>query len=82
VLLGWFGKLVGVMVPSLFLEIPIRDAVSLSLFMSSKGIVEVITFTFFLTNKVIADTTALQMEASSADTSQFCIFYLHSLRGP
>lgn len=35
-----------------YLEIPLRDAVSLSLFMNSKGIVEVITFNFFLTNKV------------------------------
>lgn len=52
VFLGWVGKLVGVMVPSLYLDIPLRDAVSLSLFMNSKGIVEVITFTFFLTNKV------------------------------
>ncbi|CAN6327894.1 unnamed protein product [Urochloa humidicola] len=53
VFLGWLGKLVGVMVPSLYLEIPLRDAVSLSLFMNSKGIVEVITFNFFLTNKLI-----------------------------
>ncbi|KAF8719494.1 hypothetical protein HU200_024218 [Digitaria exilis] len=53
IFLGWFGKLVGVMAPSLYLEIPFRDAVSLSLFMNSKGIVEVITFTFFLTNKLI-----------------------------
>ncbi|CAD6271834.1 unnamed protein product [Miscanthus lutarioriparius] len=73
VLLGWFGKLVGVMVPSLFLEIPLRDTVSLSLFMNSKGIVEVITFTFFLTNKVIANATALQMEASNATTNRLCI---------
>lgn len=50
--LAWVGKLVGVMVSSLYLEIPLRDAVSLSLFMNSKGIVEVITFNFFLTNKV------------------------------
>jgi Kef-type K+ transport system membrane component KefB len=51
VFLWWFGKLVGVMVPSMYFEIPLLDAVSLSLFMNSKGIVEVITF--FLSNKVI-----------------------------
>jgi Kef-type K+ transport system membrane component KefB len=52
-LLGWFGKFVGVMASSLYLEIPFLDAISLSLFMNSKGIVEVITFNFFVTNKVI-----------------------------
>ncbi|GJN14695.1 hypothetical protein PR202_gb01550 [Eleusine coracana subsp. coracana] len=57
VFLGWFGKLVGVMAPSLYLEIPLLDAVSLSLFMNSKGIVEVITFNFFLTNKLIGHHT-------------------------
>ncbi|KAG8068341.1 hypothetical protein GUJ93_ZPchr0005g14292 [Zizania palustris] len=57
VFLGWVGKLVGVMVSSLYLEIPLRDAVSLSLFMNSKGIVEVITFNFFLTNKLIGKNT-------------------------
>ncbi|XP_052156093.1 cation/H(+) antiporter 15-like [Oryza glaberrima] len=55
--LAWVGKLVGVMVSSLYLEIPLRDAVSLSLFMNSKGIVEVITFNFFLTNKLIGKNT-------------------------
>jgi Kef-type K+ transport system membrane component KefB len=40
VFLWWFGKLVGVMVPSMYFEIPLLDAVSLSLFMNSKGIVE------------------------------------------
>uniref|UniRef100_A0A0D9WHM3 Uncharacterized protein n=1 Tax=Leersia perrieri TaxID=77586 RepID=A0A0D9WHM3_9ORYZ len=57
VFLAWVGKLVGVMVSSLYLEIPLRDAVSLSLFMNSKGIVEVITFNFFLTNKLIGKNT-------------------------
>uniref|UniRef100_J3M830 Uncharacterized protein n=1 Tax=Oryza brachyantha TaxID=4533 RepID=J3M830_ORYBR len=57
VFLAWVGKLVGVMVSSLYLEIPLRDAVSLSLFMNSKGIVEVITFDFFLTNKLIGKNT-------------------------
>jgi Kef-type K+ transport system membrane component KefB len=52
-ILAWFGKLAGVMASSLYLEIPFLDAVSLSLFMNSKGIVEIITFTFFVTNKVI-----------------------------
>ncbi|KAE8773852.1 cation/H(+) antiporter 15-like [Hordeum vulgare] len=52
-LLGWFGKFAGVLASSLLLEIPALDAVSLSLFMNSKGIVEVITFSFFLTNKLI-----------------------------
>ncbi|KAJ1263323.1 hypothetical protein BS78_09G175100 [Paspalum vaginatum] len=65
VFLGWFGKLVGVMVPSLYLEIPLRDAVSLSLFMNSKGIVEVITFTFFLTNKLIGKNTFSVLVCSS-----------------
>lgn len=51
-LLGWFGKLAGVLASSLCLDIPPLDAVSLSLFMNSKGIVEVITFSFFVTNKV------------------------------
>lgn len=51
-LLGWFGKFAGVLASSLFLEIPLLDAVSLSLFMNSKGIVEIITFSFFVTNKV------------------------------
>ncbi|XP_052139547.1 uncharacterized protein LOC127757994 [Oryza glaberrima] len=40
-----------------YLEIPLHDAVSLSLFMNSKGIVEVITFNFFLTNKLIGKNT-------------------------
>ncbi|XP_044444626.1 cation/H(+) antiporter 15 [Triticum aestivum] len=52
-LLGWFGKLAGVLASSLCLDIPPLDAVSLSLFMNSKGIVEVITFSFFVTNKLI-----------------------------
>ncbi|TVU19827.1 hypothetical protein EJB05_36002, partial [Eragrostis curvula] len=65
VFLGWFGKLVGVMLPSLYLEIPLLDAVSLSLFMNSKGIVEVITFTFFLTNKLIGKHTFSILVCSS-----------------
>ncbi|TKW26771.1 hypothetical protein SEVIR_3G212800v4 [Setaria viridis] len=65
IFLGWFGKLVGVMVPSLYLEIPLRDAVSLSLFMNSKGIVEVITFTFFLTNELIGKGTFSVLMCSS-----------------
>ncbi|XP_024315159.1 cation/H(+) antiporter 15 [Brachypodium distachyon] len=55
--LGWLGKLAGVLASSLYLEIPLRDAVSLSFFMNSKGIVEVITFTFFMTNKLIGKHT-------------------------
>ncbi|CAN6337319.1 unnamed protein product [Urochloa humidicola] len=65
IFIGWFGKLVGVMVPSLYLEIPLRDAVSLSLFMNSKGIVEVITFNFFLTNKLIGKGTFSVLMCSS-----------------
>ncbi|KAL6610367.1 hypothetical protein ACP70R_040336 [Stipagrostis hirtigluma subsp. patula] len=40
--LGRIAMLVGVMASSLYLEIPLPDAVSLSLFMNSKGIVELI----------------------------------------
>ncbi|KAL6841399.1 hypothetical protein ACP4OV_028917 [Aristida adscensionis] len=65
VFLAWFGKLVGVMAPSLYLEIPLPDAVSLSLFMNSKGIVEVITFTFFLSNKLIGKSTFSVLVCSS-----------------
>jgi Kef-type K+ transport system membrane component KefB len=70
VFLGWFGKLVGVLVPSLYLQIPLLDAVSLSLFMNSKGIVEVITFTFFLTNKVITRELCIIKEASDSTTAK------------
>ncbi|RLN29294.1 cation/H(+) antiporter 15-like [Panicum miliaceum] len=42
---------------SVYLEIPLQDAMSPSLFMNSKGIVEVITFTFFLTNKLTGKNT-------------------------
>ncbi|KAL6620406.1 hypothetical protein ACP70R_035545 [Stipagrostis hirtigluma subsp. patula] len=65
VFLGWFGKLVGVMASSLYLEIPLPDAVSLSLFMNYKGIVEVITFTFFLTTKLIGKSTFNVLVCSS-----------------
>ncbi|KAM0888217.1 hypothetical protein ACQ4PT_028545 [Festuca glaucescens] len=64
-ILAWFGKLVGVMASSLYLEIPFLDAVSLSLFMNSKGIVEIITFTFFVTNKLIGKHTFSALVCSS-----------------
>ena len=49
----------------------ISHAMSPALFMNSMGIVEVIiTFTFFLINKVIANPSALHTEASNAAIDQ------------
>ncbi|XP_047095637.1 cation/H(+) antiporter 15-like [Lolium rigidum] len=64
-ILAWIGKLAGVMASSVYLEIPFLDAVSLSLFMNSKGIVEIITFTFFVTNKLIGKHTFSALVCSS-----------------
>ncbi|XP_073009488.1 cation/H(+) antiporter 15-like [Typha latifolia] len=55
--LAWCGKLVGVLIPSLYFKIPFRDAIALSLFMNAKGIVEVISFNTWFSNKMIDQST-------------------------
>jgi Kef-type K+ transport system membrane component KefB len=51
---GVLGKIVGTLLPSLYYKIPFLDALALSLFMTSKGIVEVMTYNFWMSNKVQA----------------------------
>lgn len=45
VVVTFVGKIMGTVVPPLFCRIPFRDAISLSLIMNSKGIVELAVFT-------------------------------------
>lgn len=47
------AKLVGILLPSLYFRIPFQDALSLSLFMTAKGIVEVVTYHMWRVNKVL-----------------------------
>ncbi|KAG1365663.1 cation/H(+) antiporter 15 [Cocos nucifera] len=47
------GKLVGILLPSLYFRIPFQDALSLSLFMNTKGIVEVVTYHMWRVNKLV-----------------------------
>lgn len=53
VLVGCFGKLLGTLLPSLYFKMPFREALSLSLLMNAKGIVEVVTFNFWKSIKVL-----------------------------
>ncbi|XP_050216483.1 cation/H(+) antiporter 15-like [Mercurialis annua] len=55
VLVGFFGKLLGAMLPPLFCRIPFRDALSLGLIMNSRGIVELILLNDWRTDNVMND---------------------------
>lgn len=50
--MGCLGKLLGTLLPSLYFKIPFREALSLSLLMNAKGVVELITFNFWKDIKV------------------------------
>lgn len=52
IFLGVLGKIAGTLLPSLYYKIPFLDALALSLFMTSKGIIEVMTYNFWMSNKV------------------------------
>ncbi|XP_015575244.1 cation/H(+) antiporter 15 [Ricinus communis] len=54
-LVGFFGKLIGTMLPPLFCRIPFRDALSLGLIMNSRGIVELILINDWRTANVLND---------------------------
>ncbi|XP_059430784.1 cation/H(+) antiporter 15-like [Corylus avellana] len=55
VLVAFFGKLVGTMLPPIFCRVPLRDALSLALIMNSKGIVELAMLVRWKTDNVITE---------------------------
>lgn len=50
--LGFAGKFVGTIIPSLWMKMPLRDAASLSLIMCVKGVVELLTYNYWFDVKV------------------------------
>ncbi|KAF2292193.1 hypothetical protein P3X46_022173 [Hevea brasiliensis] len=55
VCVGFFGKLIGTMLPPLFCRMPFRDVLSLGLIMNSRGIVELILLNDWRTDNVLND---------------------------
>ncbi|XP_057968076.1 uncharacterized protein LOC131157743 [Malania oleifera] len=53
ILMGYVGKFIGTIVPSLYFEVPFKDALSLALIMCCKGIVEIAFYSAFLDNEFI-----------------------------
>ncbi|KAH7672560.1 Cation/H+ exchanger domain-containing protein [Dioscorea alata] len=52
--MGWLGKVTGTLIPALYYKFPFSDALSLSLFVNSKGIVEIINYNFMYINGIIS----------------------------
>ncbi|KAJ0983833.1 hypothetical protein J5N97_002189 [Dioscorea zingiberensis] len=52
--MGWLGKVTGTLLPSLYYKFPFNDALSLSLFLNSKGLVEVIAYNMLYNNGIIS----------------------------
>ncbi|KAJ0983834.1 hypothetical protein J5N97_002190 [Dioscorea zingiberensis] len=52
--MGWLGKVMGALLPSLYYKFPFNDALSLSLFLNSKGLVEVVAYNIMYKNRIIS----------------------------
>ncbi|EEF46024.1 monovalent cation:proton antiporter, putative [Ricinus communis] len=55
VLIGYFSKLVAVLVAALYFEIPVKDSVTLSLIVNLRGQLELIIFIHWLDKRIIGD---------------------------
>ncbi|KAF8397181.1 hypothetical protein HHK36_016088 [Tetracentron sinense] len=53
ILLGYFGKFTGTILPSLYWKMPFWDAFSLAMIMCSKGIIEVATYGMWKDTKIL-----------------------------
>ncbi|XP_015874715.2 cation/H(+) antiporter 14-like [Ziziphus jujuba] len=55
IFMGYVGKFVGTFVPAIFCRVPFWDAISLSLIMCCKGVIEVATYNMWNDSKVLDD---------------------------
>ncbi|KAJ4819846.1 Cation/H(+) antiporter 15 [Rhynchospora pubera] len=82
IFLGVLGKMVGILLPSLYYKIPFLDALALSLVMVSKGIVEVMTYNFWMSIKLIDRNTYSILIVSVMLVPAICIPIASTLYDP
>ncbi|KAJ0983830.1 hypothetical protein J5N97_002186 [Dioscorea zingiberensis] len=52
--MGWLGKVTGTLLPSLYYKFPFNDALSLSLFLNTKGVVELIAYNILYNKGILS----------------------------